>query len=717
MASPTASDDTAADVRLRADVDPAAHDELQRFRLLADHVPALIAYYERNGFTCLWSNRAYAHTFGFTPESIVGRSFADVVGPEAALLIQPHVDAMLAEGRTAGYERHLTTASGEPRWISVSLVPHRPPDGDIVGAFVLISDITRHHLAEAALRESEDRMAKFMQASVEGIIFHRDGVVSDANAALLALLNAPFEAVVGRHILDFVAPAHRARAQAIMAAGRDVNYEIDVLDSDGQVLQVEVMGRTITRRGEALRMVIVRDIRARLAAQARIHHLAHHDALTGLPNRLAFEQQLEQTLAGGRTQAALLFVDLDHFKRVNDSLGHLAGDALLRTVAERLLATLRPGDVVGRFGGDEFMVLLPDVVDPAVVEDVVQRLLHAIEVPMRVQGQAISVTPSIGVALYPRDAASAEELIKNADTAMYLAKTQGRAGCRFFEPDMAAQAFDAIVLEGDFARALERGELMLMLQPRQHLQPDGPAPVLPTPGAPCAARAVQALLRWQHPQRGLLAPESFNDVALERRMVQPLAQWAVGEALRLGLRWRGADAASAAPTLVLDLSPLPLTAAVLAEAVAAALAGHSQGSPLPAGWLALDLSERMLAEGLDDAGQPLQQLARLGVALAVSDFGSGQLPLSQLPRLPVRCLRLGAALVGRLPQDGPSTTVAGAIVQMACGLGLEVCADGVSTPAQRDWLRQQGCTMVQGPLVARPMPPAMFEDWQRAPPA
>jgi diguanylate cyclase (GGDEF)-like protein/PAS domain S-box-containing protein len=715
MAPPTASDDSTAEVRPRADVDPAAQDELQRFRLLADNVPALIAYYERHGFTCLWANRAYANTFGFTPDNIVGRPFAEVVGPEAALLIQPHVDAMLADGRTAGYERQLTTAAGEPRWISVSLVPHRPPEGDIVGAFVLISDITRHHLAEAALRESEDRMAKFMQASVEGIIFHRDGVVSDANAALLALLNAPFEAVVGRNILDFVAPAHRARAQGIMAAGRDVNYEIDVLDTTGQVLPVEVMGRTITRRGEALRMVIVRDIRDRLAAQARIHHLAHHDALTGLPNRLAFEQRLEQALDGGQARLALLFVDLDHFKRVNDSLGHLAGDALLRTVAERLLATLRPGDVVGRFGGDEFMVMLPDVVDPAVVEDVVQRLLHAIEVPMRVQGQAISVTPSIGVALYPRDAASAEELIKNADTAMYVAKTQGRAGCRFFEPDMAAQAFDAIVLEGDFARALDRSELMLMLQPRQHLSLNEPSPAAAAAGGWREVRAVQALLRWQHPQRGLLAPESFNDVALERRLVQPLTEWAVDEALRLAHQWRDADPPAPVPTLVLDLSPLPITAAVLADAVAAALAGRGQSAPLPPGWLALDLSERVLAEGLDDAGQPLQKLAGLGVALAVSDFGSGQLPLAQLPRLPVHCLRLGAALVGRLPQDAASATVVTAIVQMARGLGLEVCADGVNTAAQAEWLRLQGCTAVQGPLVARPMPPAMFEDWRRAP--
>jgi diguanylate cyclase (GGDEF)-like protein/PAS domain S-box-containing protein len=690
----------------------AEHDELLRFRLLADSVPALIAYYQREGLICLWANRQYAQTFGQNTQSIVGRTLPDIVGEEAAQLILPHVDVVLNEKRTVGYERQLKTADGQPRWISVSLVPHGSPGGDIIGAFVLISDITRHHLAEAALREGEERLSKFMQASLEGIFFHRDGVITDANSALLNLLGTGLEGVVGRNLLDFVAPAWRARVREVMLAGQDVNYELEVLGADGRGLPVEVLGRSITRRGETLRLVVVRDIRDRLAAQARIHHLAHHDALTGLPNRLAFMQQLEHALYAAQAarpphMLALLFVDLDHFKRVNDSLGHLAGDSLLKTVAERLQGALRPGDLVGRFGGDEFMVMLPRVAGRHAVEEVAQRLLQAVEVPVRVGGQAVSVTPSIGVAMYPQDAAVSEELVKHADTAMYVAKSQGRAACRFFEPDMAAHAYAAIVLEGEIARALERGELQLLLQPLQCLEAGQ------RPGRLAVRHAAQAQLRWHHPRRGLLAPQAFSEVALERRLLQPMAEWALAEALRLAQRWR--DKGLPALSLSVDLSALPLSMGAVVEAVQAALASHAahvlgHGEVVPAG-LVLDLSEATLAEGLGECRAHLVRLADLGVWVHIADFGGGVLPLNQLPALPVHGVRLGPALVRGLPQDPATAAVAGAVAQMARSLGLGLVAEGVHAPEQRQWLQSLGAFGLQGPLVAPAMTAETFELW------
>jgi PAS domain S-box-containing protein len=260
-----------------------ARAETQRFALLADSVPALIAYYEAKRLSCVYANQQYAKTFGLDPVSIIGRTFAEVVGPQAAAEIQPRVDRMLSHAEPASYERKLVAADGSPRWIEVSLVPH-VDGGAIVGAFVLISDISHHRLIEAALRESEERLSKFMDASVEGIVFHRDGVITDVNVALVSMLGFPRERMIGHPILDFVAPEHQSRVQSVMDAASEQRYELVAVTADGQRIPVESIGRTLTRRGERIRMAIVRDIRDRLQAQARIEYLAHHDPLTGLPN-------------------------------------------------------------------------------------------------------------------------------------------------------------------------------------------------------------------------------------------------------------------------------------------------------------------------------------------------------------------------------------------------------------------------------------------------
>ena len=671
----------------------AEHDaraEVQRFSLLADSVPALIAYYEVGRLSCAYANKQYAKAFGLDPESIIGRTFAQVVGPQAAAEIQPHVDRLLKHHQVASYERKMIGADGAPHWIEVSLVPHLD-NGALVGAFVLISDITHHRLIEAALRESEDRLSKFMDASVEGIVFHRDGVVTDVNGALVNLLGRAPEQMIGQHILDFVAPEHRARAQSVMASASEQRYELVALTADGQRIAIESIGRTITRRGERLRMAIVRDIRDRLEAQERIEFLAHHDPLTGLPNRANFMEHLAARLSGGGvTHAALLFIDVDHFKRINDSLGHLVGDTVLQAVSHRIVQSLRPVDLVGRFGGDEFVVLLADVADRRVVEELVQRLLQAVEAPISVQGQNIVVSPSIGVAMVPHDGRLPAELIKNADTAMYVAKADGRGVCRFFETEMAAHAYAALVLEGQLASALQRNEFALMLQPRVAL--DG------------SSLQVQALIRWHHPDRGWLAPESFLDVAEERRLMQPIVRWAFHEAIAAQRGW--AAMAGRAPEVALDLANLPLPL----EAVADLAQQVFEQSP-PAGALSLDIGEAALGQDVHALREAVGRLRSLGVTVSIDDFGVGTMALSQLRSLPVRGLNLGRAFVAALPTDSAAATIASAIVQMARGLRLDVTAKGVETDEQRHWLAGIGCGHVQGPGIALPMQAPVFAEW------
>ncbi|MGA0612936.1 PAS domain S-box protein, partial [Caldimonas sp. KR1-144] len=365
------------DITARKVAELAARLKAAQFQVLADNVPALIAYYELEDHRCQFANRRYASNFGWDEQSIVGRTAHEIVGERGWQQIKPFIDEVVRERHVVSYERELTGPDGQHQWIEVEVLPHlAPQDGELLGAFVRVTDITKHRLAERAVRESEERLQKFMQASAEGIVFHRDGLVLDVNPPLAALIGYTRDELLGRRTTEFVAPEAIEQVMSTIASEGDRNYESAVIHRNGTRIPVELLTRGITIDGERLRFVIVRDIRDRIAAQARIHHLAHHDALTGLPNRLAFVEQLEQLAASHRADdaaMALLFIDLDHFKRVNDSLGHLAGDTLLQTVASRITGCLRASDRVARFGGDEFMVLLTGASDRSVVEQVAHK--------------------------------------------------------------------------------------------------------------------------------------------------------------------------------------------------------------------------------------------------------------------------------------------------------------------------------------------------------
>ncbi len=681
-----------------------ARAQARLFRLLADNVPVLIAYYRASDFQCQFANTAYARTFGTDEHAIVGKTFAEVIGPEAAAQIEPRVQQVLHHQQAAAYERELPQGDGSSRFIEVHLLPHLGEGGDTVGCFVLISDITKHRLAERAVRESEERLAKFMQASAEGIVFHRDGIITDANPPLCALIGYTLDELRGRPALDFVAPDQVPRVATVMQAGQEITYETAVVDKAGRRIAVEFIVRTMLRNGERLRMTIVRDIRDRQAAQARIHHLAHHDALTGLPNRMSFMEQLQHHMVAAEaegTRLALLFIDLDHFKRVNDSLGHLVGDTLLRTVAARILACLRATDLVARFGGDEFMVLLHG--GPSLeqqhddVDEVARKLLAAIEVPVNAEGRPISVTPSIGVAFFPGDAGTPDELIKNADSAMYLAKSRGRANHQFFDRGMADSAYAALVLEGQLAHALERGEFELYFQPQVRLR-DG------------VLVSCEALLRWNHPERGLLLPDQFIPVAERQRLMLPIGQWALTEAARCALRW-DAQGLAVAPVAV-NLSTVQFQSVGFVEAVAQVLSDEQGASPA-ARLLELELTERMLMDDLGEVKHRLLRLKSIGLGISVDDFGTGYSSLGHLKELPIDKIKIDRSFIHDLPGNRDSAAITRAIVQLGLSLGMTVTAEGVETEAQRDCLVRQGCEQIQGLLVGAPMPVAAFESWVR----
>ena len=667
-----------------------AREQAQQLRLVANNVPALIALYAADDYRCLFANAGYAKTFGHTEQSILGRTFEQIIGVEAARLIKPYVDEVHRHGRPSRYERELQTPQGT-QWIEVQMVPHLAEDGKVVAAFVLINDITRHREAERAVRESEERMAKFMQASAEGIVFHRDGIITDANPPILALTGHTLNDIVGRKNLEFIAPDHIPKVLEMMASGAETAYESVVLHKDGTRIPVEFIVRTMERGGEKLRMSIVRDIRDREAARSHIYHLAHHDPLTGLLNRMAFMERLESLMASGRSgdaEGALLFIDLDQFKRVNDSLGHLAGDVLLQTLAQRLKQLLRGSDLVARFGGDEFLVLLPGALPLADVQEVAKKVLSSFAAPLVLEGRPISVTPSVGIALYPLHARTPSELVRCADAAMYLAKQQGRATQRCYDPELGRRALAALELESQLTQAVARSEFVLHYQPQVRAS-DG------------VRVGAEALIRWRHPTRGLVEPDHFIPIVEQQRLVVPIGQWVLREAARTARRWQLAG--RALPVSV-NVSSLQFRDAGFGASVAQVLTDAG----LEGQWLELEITERMLMEDIDAVSATLADLKALGVRIAIDDFGTGYSSLGRLNRLPIDRIKIDRSFVVGLPENTGHAAIARAIVMLAQSLGLATIAEGVETIAQRDFLLALGCEELQGELFGAPQPEDIF---------
>lgn len=678
-------------------------------RLVADNLPVMIAYYDAETLRCRYANTLYALSFGQDEQSILGLTFEEVIGEEFAHEIRPMFDRLLDTLRPVLYERRLSRPPASPRWVEAQLLPHLadPAAVQASGVFVLLTDITRHRLAEEAAKESEERLAKFMQATAEGIVFQEEGRIVDANGPILALTGYSMGEIVGRPTLDLIAPDETARVAAAVASGAETRFESAIIDRLGGRIPVEFRGRTMLRHGERLRMTIVRDIRDRQADQARIHHLAYHDSLTGLPNRSALLARLDDSIAGSQlTEArlALLFIDLDHFKRVNDSLGHLAGDAMLCTVAARITGALRATDTVARFGGDEFVVLLSKrrsehrhEID---VEEVARKLIAVIAAPLSAEGREISVTPSIGIALFPTHGATTAELVKNADTAMYLAKSRGRANFQFFDVGLASAALAALVLESQLAGALQHGEFELYFQPQVGAR-DG------------RAIGAEALIRWNHPERGLLGADAFIPVAEERQLMLPIGQWVLREALTCALAWR-AMGLGLGPIAV-NLSNVQFQSIGFVAAVAkalpppAALGEPAEGDAL----IELELTERMLMDDLDEVKRRLAELKAMGLQISIDDFGTGYSSLAHLKDLPIDKLKIDRSFVKDLPADPGSAAIVRAIVQMGKSLGMTVVAEGIETTAQQAFLGAIGCDQLQGLLLGGPMPKTAFEAWVR----
>ncbi len=665
-------------------------------RTLADNVPAMIAYYEPRNLRCVFANKRYAESNGWTVDSIIGKTVREAIGEEAWRMIEPQVERVL-KGEKVEYVRPLILPGGEQRIIEVNLIPHFGEDGQMLGAFVLITDITRHQLAERAIRDSEERMRKFAAATNEGIFFHKNGILTDVNEALLAIMGYTREEMIGHNAMEFVAPEWQQTAADYMREGREDPYEAEVMHKKGHNIAVEMVGKTLHLGDETYRLGVLRDITAHRHAEARIHYLAHHDMLTGLPNRAYLTERLATILALARrhgTLVAIMFIDLDNFKTVNDSFGHHMGDALLKEVAARIKEVLREADMVSRLGGDEFLAILADLAAPEDAAKIADKLLQTISAPIALQGQQLCANASIGISLFPRDGDNADDLIRRADAAMYSAKDHGRRHSRFYTLGLSDEGAEMLAQESRLRQAVQRGEFVLFYQPQLNV-------------GDLRLTGIEALVRWRHPERGLTDPSEFIEFAETHGLIDEIGQYVLREACRQNKAWQAAG--FAALPISVNVSAVQFRRGDLVADVKRVL----EETGLEGRYLELELTESLLMDK-EVVGEALAGLRALGVKITIDDFGTGYSSLGYLKRYPIDKLKIDRSFIDDLGTDADDRAIASAIINLAKTLKLTALAEGVERQEQLDFLRVHGCDEFQGYLAGNPVPAEEFTAFSRS---
>ena len=689
----------ATDVTAQLEGERRLRESEARWRALTESSSDIIAILEADG-TLRYGTPAAARILGYENLSMFGTNVFDIVHPDdLERVLRQSAKNAATPGVSPPLEYRMRHADGSWRWVE-SIGHNLLHDPDIRGTIVTTRDITERKEAEEALRASEARFRALVQNSTDMIaVINPDGRVRYASPASAQLMGHSEDTTSGASPWEFVHPDdHKTVAEnlATMMAdpGATARFECRVRHANGTWRHVEAIGTNLIDDPAVQGYVFnSRDITDRKEAEDQLALHAYHDILTGLPNRALFLDRLGMALARARRRpcsVAVLFLDIDRFQVINDSLGHTAGDLLLVSVAQRLESTLRPEDTVARFGGDEFTILCEDVASDLEPIAIAERVARALAEPFAVDDREVFLTTSIGIAVARHDVAQAESLLRDADAAMYRAKERGRARFEVFDEAMRSGAMARLEIANALPRAIERNELCLHYQPIIDLR-DGDIV------------GVEALLRWERPS-GMWLPEAFVPLAEETGLIVPIGEWVLIEACAQLADWQRRYELPMSFSISVNLSAGQLGQPRLAQALEAALCDVAEPSSL---WL--ELTETALMADEDAAIATLRGFKERGVSLSVDDFGTGYSSLSYLNRLPIDALKVDRAFVSGLDSDPGDQAIAKAVVGLAHTLGLGAVAEGVETRAQLDELRSLGCDGAQGFLFSRPLPPPEIE--------
>lgn len=644
-------------------------------------------------------NRSFTSTFGYSTQDIIGKTATDVGfwrDPEQPAQVARQIDG---DQELRSVELEFVTRDGRVMTCEVSssfVEVNR--QRCLLSAF---KDITARKQAEAALRASEDKFARAFKASPDSISISEKatGLHLDVNEGFTRLTGFSASDAIGRTAREMNIWANYDDRKALMDElerfGRVRHREMRINGKLGQELLVSVSVEQLNIDGIDCILLSARDITEQKLIEARVKHLAYHDALTDLPNRLLLTDRLKQSLAACERQrhsSALLFFDLDHFKHINDSLGHSCGDAVLQEVTRRLLGQVRKIDTVARLGGDEFVVLLCGIDGDLhrVTEQArhtADKLLADLSSPMLIEGHSLQLSCSIGVALLPHHGDNPDDLLKRADIALYRVKESGRNGVAFFEQAMQVAASERLSVETELRLAVSRQEFILFYQPQYDAQRQ------------CIIGA-EALIRWMHPTKGMIGPLGFIHVLEESGMILDVGNWVLNQAclfIAHLLEQNQVDAGTF--SLSINISPRQFRQHDFVEQVQHAI----ESLAIPARCLKLEITENIVIQNISDTIAKMQELRNLGVRFAIDDFGTGYSSLSYLKRLPLDLLKIDQSFIRDCTRDSNDAEIVRAIIAMARNLRLELIAEGVETPEQLAFLQAQACHAFQGYLYSPPV--------------
>jgi diguanylate cyclase (GGDEF)-like protein/PAS domain S-box-containing protein len=683
------------DITKRKQAEDALRESEVRFKQLFNTINDGIILRDAVTYELLDANRRFCELYGYTLEKLKRLPLGSLNAQQSVQERREHLVAYYSqapEGTTHLMRTEARRKDGSTFWVEMNgtkiTVGNRPC------LLMVVRDITDRKRSEDALAASEERYRRVVESSPIAIFVDCRSRLVFINPAATRLLGAVEpEQLRSRTLLDFVHAESKKMVQGhidalLQGSQTFLLRNVQLTGLNGVLLDVEMTGIAFDYEGEPAVQLVVHDITEARRMTVQLEHMASHDALTCLPNRIMMRDRLNKALAHARRyggQATVIFLDLDHFKIINDSLGHDQGDLFLRTIAERLSGSVRELDTVTRFGGDEFVIVLFDQPkDDDALITVLERIQQCIRQPVILGGREYSVSSSMGFAIYPRDGSDAETLLRNADQAMYRAKDQGRGNFQPYSEELYLHVTERLQLHNDLRRALERDEFIVHYQPQADLH-DG------------SIIGVEALVRWRHPDRGLVSPGQFIDAAEETGLITSIGEFVLRTACEQGKAWQ--DMGLPPLRIAVNLSSRQFWQPDLLEIVERSL----RDSGLNPRFLELELTEGLILKSVDDAVRTMRALRTMGVELAIDDFGTGYSSLACLKRFPIGRLKVAQAFLRDIPADPDSVAIARAVISLGHSLKLKVIAEGVETPQQLEFLEAAGCDEIQGYLVSKPL--------------